>query len=96
MECGGKVFENDNPIPWFLSLLLPANIKLAFVKMGFISLLLEIIFYSEKSICERVFGVFDGLPVEEPLVGFSGVWRHLAEERSVVVEWAMARGWPFS
>jgi hypothetical protein len=41
--------------------------------MGFISLLLEIIFYSEKSICERAFGIFNGLPVEEPSVGFSGV-----------------------
>jgi hypothetical protein len=76
----------------FLSLL-PANIKLAFVKMGFISLL---IFYSEKSICERALGVFDGLPVEEPSVGFDGIWQRSAEERSMVVAWAMAQGWPFS
>jgi hypothetical protein len=37
------------------------KIKLAFVKMGFVSSLLEIIFESEKSICERALGVFDGL-----------------------------------
>jgi hypothetical protein len=80
----------------FLSLLLPANIKLAFVKMGFISLLPEIIFYSEKSICERALDVFDRLPEEEPSVGFDGIRRRSAEERSVVVAWAMARGWPFS
>jgi hypothetical protein len=65
----------------FLSLLLPVNIKLAFVKMGFISLLLEIIFYLEKSICERALGVFDGLPVEEVRnhqwgsMAFGGTWR---------------------
>ncbi|XP_059455618.1 U-box domain-containing protein 21-like [Corylus avellana] len=35
--------------------------KLAFVKMGFVSSLLEIIFESEKSICERALGVFDEL-----------------------------------
>jgi hypothetical protein len=64
--------------------------------MGFISLLLEIIFYLEKSVCESALGVFDGLPMEEPSMGFGGVWQRLAEERSVVVVWAMARGWPFS
>lgn len=37
------------------------KIKLAFVKMGFVSSLLEIIFDSEKIICERALGVFDGL-----------------------------------
>jgi hypothetical protein len=37
------------------------EIKLAFVKMGFVSSLVEIIFDSEKSICERALGVFDGL-----------------------------------
>lgn len=37
------------------------KIKLAFVKMDLVSLLLEIIVDSEKSICERALGVFDAL-----------------------------------
>ncbi|XP_040996590.1 U-box domain-containing protein 21-like [Juglans microcarpa x Juglans regia] len=37
------------------------KIKLAFVKMGLVSLLLEILVDSEKSICERALGVLCGL-----------------------------------